>query len=114
MANKIITNAYGETFPREHILQYVDPGWADIITRLIDDLFDLGWDGQLYQIKEKWGALRFYIGSASTEIHDRISQAEIESGTTCERCGELGGISPIRGWYRCLCPTCKETEASVT
>lgn len=50
-------------------------GWGGIINSLIEDLFNLGWNGQLYQIKEKFGGLRFYIGGGTDEMRDRIIRA---------------------------------------
>lgn len=81
----------------------VGEGWRGILTRLIDDIFAMGWDGQLLQCKEKFGGLRFYINGGSTEIYNRIGDAEIESTHTCEVCGERGEIRYDLGWARCLC-----------
>ena len=81
---------------------HVGPGWHDILRRLISDLFELGWDGEMLQVKEKFGALRFYVGSASKPIWDRIHAAENESLVTCEECGKPG--SPRGGgWIKTLC-----------
>lgn len=66
------------------------PGWHQLIERLVVDLIALGWNKECGQIKEKFGALRFYIGSAQKELHDRIKIAEDESARTCEECGEPG------------------------
>lgn len=78
-------------------------GWSHLIKALIDDLFELGWDGHLFDIKEKYGSLRFYIGAGSTEIHDRIAQAEQESISTCIECGAPGRRLNY-GWVLTLCP----------
>jgi hypothetical protein len=75
------------------------------VTRLIDDLFALGWDGTLAQIKEKFGGLRFYIGGGSDVVHQRINEAENESYKVCEKCGEPGKHSSWGGyWITTLCP----------
>jgi hypothetical protein len=87
-------------------------GWAPLIRDLIHDLIALGWDRDLAQIKEKFGSLRFYIGSASPEIHERISQAEDASHKICEDCGLGGTTKPWRGgWLRTLCQQCGEQWA---
>jgi hypothetical protein len=83
-------------------LSGVGPGWGKIVQRLIRDLFLLEWDGELHQIKEKFGGLRFYIGGGSDAIFNRIDQAEKESFKTCEVCGEPGK-STNDGWVRTLC-----------
>lgn len=85
----------------------VGPGWADILARLVPDLLALGWDGSVLQIKEKYGTLRFYIGSASDAVFRRIDEAEKESSTVCERCGGPGRLRG-RGWVVTLCDKCDE------
>lgn len=84
------------------ILTCVGGGWCDIVNRLIDDLLAIGWDGQIYQVKEKFGGLRFYIGEGTKEIFDRIDQAEEESERTCEQCGKPGVLRE-GGWLKTLC-----------
>jgi hypothetical protein len=78
-------------------------GWYPLIQKLIEDLIELGWDKQVTQVKEKFGGLRFYINSGSTEIYDRISEAERESYSICEDCGEPGELRKDLGWYFTLC-----------
>jgi len=94
----------GAYISKEDALSFVGKGWHPLVSKLIDDLFELGWDGELIQIKEKFGGLRFYVGDASDEIHKRIVEAESESFRTCERCSRPGS-STSRGWIRTLCPT---------
>ena len=81
---------------------HVGPGWHDILTRLVDGLFELGWDGQVLQVKEKFGGLRFYVGSSSMAIHDRIQEAENEAAKTCEECG-APGVLRDGSWLKTLC-----------
>ena len=100
--NQNITGPYGHDWPREDVLAGVGKGWHPLVSELIDDLFKVGWDGSLHQIKEKFGGLRFYIGGGSKEIHDRITKAENESYKTCEVCGDPGKQSG-GGWIRTLC-----------
>ena len=80
----------------------VGPGWSDIIARLVEDLFKLGWDGSVLQVKEKFGCLRFYVGAASKEVFERIHQAENESLTVCEQCGAPGSVRQ-GSWLKTLC-----------
>lgn len=77
-------------------------GWRHIITSLVDDLFDMGWNGCLLQIKEKWGGLRFYIGEGTGEMFSRIEQAENQSLKTCMKCGKPGEPTDT-GWILTLC-----------
>jgi hypothetical protein len=88
----------------EDIKSCVGPGWSGIIDRLVRDLLALNWDGELMQVKEKFGGLRFYIGSGSDAIFDRIAQAEEESDRTCETCGAPGKARG-GGWILTLCDT---------
>lgn len=91
----------------------VGPGWGDILKRLIEDLFELGWDGHVLQVKEKFGGLRFYVGSGSEAIHARIGDAESESNRTCEQCGAPGKVQG-KFWLKTLCDEhAKAREESV-
>jgi len=78
-------------------------GWRSIVNDLINDLFSMGWDGSLLQIKEKFGGLRFYIDVGTDEMYDRIARAESESVKTCMICGEPGEVSGDY-WLTALCP----------
>ena len=78
-------------------------GWFTLIKDLITDLIELGWNKEVCQVKEKFGGLRFYINAATSEVHKRISQAEIESMNICEVTGKPGKLRTDIGWYRTLC-----------
>ncbi len=75
---------------------------------------------QVQQVKEKFGGLRFYIGSAPQAVHDMIHKAEAESYYICERCGldvrdydDKEYHSYYRdklGWVRTLCDDCLKKE----
>jgi hypothetical protein len=97
-----ITNWTGKPFPRESVLAHVGKGWHPLVNRLIDDLFALGWDGSLHQIKEKFGGLRFYTGAISDAMRKRIHEAESESIRTCEDCGAEGKLR-YGSWIQTLC-----------
>lgn len=89
----------------EEICASVGPGWAPLLRELITDLFSMGWDGVVLQVKEKFGGLRFYIGSSSVEVFDRIQRAENDSFRICEDCGAEGRPRNT-GWIRTLCDAC--------
>jgi len=87
---------------------YVAAGWFPILDRLIPKLQAMGWDGQVAQIKEKLARLRFYIGKGSEPLYAAITEAETESGRTCEECGAPGrsdswAAKENSGWIRTLC-----------
>ena len=96
----------------------VSNGWFGLIKSLIEDLIELGWDKQTCQVKEKFGGLRFYINSGTSDIHRRILQAETDSYTICEKCGEPGELRKDIGWYFTLCNThhkmCKNSKIKVS
>lgn len=57
---------------------------------------------EVRQVKEKFGALRFYYDGGDEYISGLVSMAESMSGITCEECGapgETGGS----GWITTLC-----------
>ena len=93
-------------------------GWFDIIwdlssklEPLIQKCIDEEQDTELYpkafQVKEKFGGLRFYMTCGSREIFDLIEEAEILSYKTCEECGKPGEERD-GGWIHTLCDDCHE------
>ena len=97
-----ITNAYKKAWPVEDVLDEIGVGWHPLVAKLIENLFEAGWDGYLHQVKEKFGGLRFYTGDVNKEQNDLIKQAEKDSWITCEVCGEPGKLRG-GGWLRTLC-----------
>ena len=100
---KLIDAHTGHELTFQEVCSCVGPGWHGIITRLIVDLEKLGWNGEIQQVKEKFGGLRFYVDTDSDVIQDRISHAELESIKTCEECSTPGKIRSVGGWLKCLC-----------
>ena len=102
MSNVVYMYGRKEPTPVEEMAKYVGPGWKDIIVRLVDDLYALGWDGQVAQVKEKFGGLRFYLNSEGTpEMSARIAAAEDESFVTSEFSGKPGKLRDT-GWLKVL------------
>ncbi len=60
-------------------------GWKHIIDALVIecDLHEI----EIYQIKEKFGGLRFYTGSTPKWFRDKVVKAEMQSFRTCQDCG---------------------------
>ena len=107
MSDKQVTIIMGYARPQvlglDDASNKVYPGWQPLIKRLFDDLFALGWDGQITQIKEKFGLLRLYLTtSANSEMRERVRAAEEESGSTCRVCGQPGELR-YGGWIKVLC-----------
>ncbi|KZV77303.1 hypothetical protein PENSPDRAFT_660526 [Peniophora sp. CONT] len=86
---------------RENLMSYgfaCGDGWYPIIDRLSTTLtrhigelpVEKRDDYYAFQVKEKFGALRFYMTRSTQEMEDAISAAAQESLRTCEECGEPG------------------------
>ena len=90
----------GHTATKTTLQACVGKGWADIVGRLFELCFEEG--VAVTQVKEKYGGLRFYVGSATEQVLDTIDEAEQESYKVCEHCGEPG--EPRKGgWILTLC-----------
>ena len=76
-------------------------GWNDLIFKLHYKLLELDPEYRIYQIKEKFGGLRYYI-EGNKEAQDATWVAEDESFKTCEVCGEPGELRQNR-WWKTLC-----------
>lgn len=64
-------------------------GWINLVDRCFSHLRSIGWDGKLFQVKEKFGSLRVYLDGDDFNINMRnvIDLYEIESTSTCGVCG---------------------------
>lgn len=61
---------------------------------------------KVFQIKEKYGGLRFYTNFGNKELFDMIDDAEEKSFHTCERCGAPCESRSHHGWIYTLCDDC--------
>lgn len=83
-----------ESFLRERQINpprcgfHVGAGWLPIVFAALDKMIAAGWDRELYQVKQKLGGLRIYIGEASDEVRDIIRAAERQCAATCETSGQ--------------------------
>ena len=83
-------------------------GWFVLINDLCEELMAMcNTIGQIppqaSQVKEKYGTLRFYTWTLSTEASDIISKYETKSQYICETCGIRGQTYKHRGWFSTLC-----------
>jgi len=86
----------------------IGEGWYPLIQELIAELIKTDWDRDIHQIKEKFGGLCFYIGSASEAVHKLVREYESKSYHICETCGEAGELRKDCGWggstwYKTMC-----------
>lgn len=91
---------YGGGLKRSSALSSIGEGWRPIINNLYDAKPK---HVKVWQVKEKFGGLRFYINSAPEWYHDLISYYEHESYETCERCGKRGVLREDLSWVLTLC-----------
>lgn len=87
-------------------------GWYQMVSELIDELLQLGWDKRIHQAKEKFGGLRFYIENVPVGGHDVITKYEKRSYSICEACGKEGVLRQ-GSWIRTLCDEHSEGRAPI-
>ena len=86
----------------------VGDGWFGLVDVLCEQLqgeTDQNGAPQIVaiQVKEKYGELRFYVGSASERQEAMIEFAEALSARVCEACGAPGSLRSLSGWYAARC-----------
>lgn len=86
-------------------------GWFSLIYNLSKDIQDYIDRNNLnqvevFQVKEKFGSLCFYIDQGDDYIFDLINKVEKDSCSICEFCGSPGKIIG-GGWLMCLCDNCR-------
>jgi hypothetical protein len=62
------------------------------------------------QVKEKFGTLRFYVESATSEQFSVIGFAESLSSDICEDCGTTENMGRTQGWLRNICYDCSKEQ----
>ena len=103
---------YPNLFRNTHPLNMCIPeGWETLVDKLCKQLSDMNYKGEVVQMKEKFGSLRFYTDLYTDEVGKLINEAEKVSSSTCEICGENGTQSSKQYWIRTLCNKCtKESK----
>ena len=87
----------------------VGDGWYDLLDELFGKMVELDDSVKLTQVKEKFGALRVYIGGSVNEMFDLIDEYEEKSSHICDLCGKEGKLGGD-GWLRTLCEDCINKE----
>jgi hypothetical protein len=93
------------------------PGWFELLDELCHLLermirysktlpINEGEGPCVVQIKEKYGALRFYMNSATDDIYAEIDKAEEKSHKICEVCGKVGKMKTENNWMSVRCEEC--------
>ena len=82
-------------------------GWDSIIENAVKKIQKLDPEVKAVQVKNKFGTLRFYITSATDEVHKIIEDTEKLSETICELCGKPGELrNDDRYWLQTICDDC--------
>lgn len=87
-------------------------GWKGIYQPIIDYIEDYNKDKEgedkieIYQIKEKFGTLSFYVSKKTDELRKMIEDAEAESYHVCEICGRHINKQIVE--HHWIYPMCRE------
>jgi hypothetical protein len=85
----------------------IGKGWFNLVLELDAEIAKLSPDYKILQVKEKFGALRFYVGHIDEGFEDEIfyliNAAETKSKTICDVCGNQGKRLNINGWSATRC-----------
>ena len=89
-----------------------DKGWEKLYQPIIDYIEEYNIDKEdndkikIWQIKEKFGTLSFYVSKKTDELRKMIEDAEAESYHTCEVCGKY--INKPITEHHWIYPMCRE------
>lgn len=81
----------------------VGNGWLGILQRLFETLIKLGWNKEFLFVKEKFGGMSVFLSAIPENGYHFISDAERETFSVCEVCGEPGEQHRLKGWIHTLC-----------
>lgn len=99
----------------------INAGWYPLVEDLIAKieghlaekqalgLLDPDYPFSVFQIKEKYGTLRFYVSAADDTIFQWIREAEAKSASVCEFCGADGKLCGS-SWLHTLCEPCRVAQ----
>ena len=83
-----------------------EDGWIQIIAECHSDLSTLDENYEIFQIKQKFGTLRFYCETHKPELRKQfvsiIDKYEKRSARTCEKSGGKGVLMKKDGYYQTL------------
>lgn len=86
---------------------HVGMGWAGLIKECHKALYSFDPNYRIYQIKEKFGGLRYYVRPSIDALVYKtnaiINPFEKRSYLICEICGQNGNLRRKNGMYRTLC-----------
>jgi hypothetical protein len=114
-----ILNILSRFDPNYRLSLDIRPGWIPLILSLHYKILSLVDDYLIYQIKEKFGTLRYYAepripnGYSPENKHHiltifnhLIQSAENDSAQICELCSRPGTLFSENSWYKTRCNDC--------
>jgi hypothetical protein len=106
----------------EHFMISIPPGWLKLVDSLNMQLAHISPGYEIYQIKEKFGRLRFYAKYVprSNETDQKVAEsifesiihsAEMTSANMCDQCGKWATTdTDANGWLRTRCENHKDQK----
>lgn len=93
-----------------------DDGWLELVFNCHSELSAIDPNYTIYQIKEKFGTLRYYFSTTTAhqkEMSEIVSKYEKLSAITCEKTGTNGVLMKRNGFYKTLNPKLAENGFKV-
>lgn len=87
----------------ERFREYVPEGWRALFDELLINLEKVQPGFKIIDAKQKFGELRVYLKSGSSEAFQLIDAATRSSRVTCEQCGQQGALRSTNGYVQSLC-----------
>lgn len=85
----------------------VGAGWGELIKECHNKLVAFDANYKIYQIKQKYGGLRYYVKPSVDALVYRtsaiVSPFEKKSYLICEVCGKNGNLRAKNSFYQTLC-----------
>jgi hypothetical protein len=87
----------------------VDEGWYRLVLDCDKELSEIDPKYDLFQVKEKFGGLRYYFQSSNPDVRDKmdaiVAKYEEIASKTCEATGGPGVLmKSVGNWYKTLSP----------
>jgi ribosomal protein L37AE/L43A len=86
-----------------------EDGWYEMLNEMSEKIQEVIKNNNfhsfgVFQVKEKFGSLRYYTMGSIPEIDEIIDEYEEKSCHICEVCGKTGTIRNIsKYWLKCVC-----------
>lgn len=91
----------------------VGNGWLGIIERLFETLIALGWNKKFILVKEKFGGMSIFLDDLPENGLHFVIDADKETFSVCEVCGESAEQHKINNWVYTLCDTHRDEKLYV-